>query len=446
MQSPTTTCQYCRKRRADQTLFTSYMRCGEGDATKRNAHLCEGCRHHAMLVLDRIGMTIAFEGDGQLRWDAHVKLSDTATRSLARRAMQREDLLLHLDDPSAAARAPEPTEPEKLSLIHQLAVEEALVESDVDRGREFWPEDPCRLTASGKEAAALIRKRRRAEADGLPIKEWSPRYVPEQGTDEEFREYANRVVISPDGDRYDGSDHLMLRQDGDRAPSVDITSEPQAHLLFQPELWTSRPIRPDAPICQECTVATTASFVRGGLEACGEYSWRTPGASGVPETGMGGLRPLRGRADVSKALAALGSVYLAHGQPRPSSRWRGSSTSFRPCRVTAAADRAGSPCGPAERLARDPLPGSATSGSRSFVAENPRQLPDATTFTFPAAAPLWRGRSASMRWASSRSRTRPARPTDGSRGIRGRPLRRSTSVSDLPLTGSCNAQSPANVR
>ena len=100
-------------------LFTSFMRCGEGDATKRNAHLCERCRHHAMLVLDHVGMTIAFEGDGQLRWDAHVKLTDTATRSLARRAMQREDVLLQLHDPSAAARAPEATQPDKLSIIHR---------------------------------------------------------------------------------------------------------------------------------------------------------------------------------------------------------------------------------------------------------------------------------------------------------------------------------------
>ncbi|MYH27724.1 MAG: hypothetical protein F4137_02485 [Acidobacteria bacterium] len=243
MQSPKL-CDYCRKRPADQTLFTSFMSCGEGDATKRNAHLCERCRHHAMLVLDRIGMTIAFEGDGRLRWDAHVKLSDSATRSLARRAMQREDLLLRLDEPSTAARAPEPTEPEKLSLIHQLAVEERLVESEVDRGREFWPEDPCRLTATGQQVAAFIRGHRRAEANGLSIKEWSPRYVPEQGTDEEFREYATRVVISPDGDRYDGSDHLMLRQDGDRAPSGNITSEPQTHLLFQPDLWTTRRLQP----------------------------------------------------------------------------------------------------------------------------------------------------------------------------------------------------------
>ena len=182
MQSPTTrTCEYCAKRPADQRLFTTFMRCGEGDATKRNAHLCERCGHRAMLVLDHIGMTVAFDGDGQLRWDAFITLSGRATRSLARRAMQREDLLLQLDDPSAAARAPEPSLPERLSIIHELAVEERLVESTVDRGREFWPEDTCRVTTRGEDTAAFIRERRHAEADGLPIEKWNPRYVPRAG-------------------------------------------------------------------------------------------------------------------------------------------------------------------------------------------------------------------------------------------------------------------------
>lgn len=198
MQSLTTTCQYCAHRPADQTLFTVLMRCGEGDATKRNAHLCERCRRRAMLVLDRIGMTVAFNGDGQLRWDALVTLSERATRSLARRAMQRDDLLLQLRNPSAAPRAPGPPLPEKVSIIHELAVEERLIESTVDRGGEFWPEDTCRLTARGEDAAAFIDERRRAETGGLPIGEWSPRYVPEQGTEDEFREYAGQQLFSPE--------------------------------------------------------------------------------------------------------------------------------------------------------------------------------------------------------------------------------------------------------
>ena len=144
--------------------------------------------------------------------------------------------------------------------------------------------------------------------------------------------------------------------------------------------------------------ATTASFVRGGLEACGGYSWRTPGVSGAPETGMGGLRPLRGGEGMSQ-----------------------------------------SPCGPAGRLALDPLPASATSGSHSVVAENRRQLPDATTFTFPAAAPRWRRRIRKHAvgilayhdtWLTNGpadERTLRVR-LDGGRRIRGRPSRGSTSV------------------
>ena len=243
MQSPTTTCQYCAKRPADQTLFTVFMRCGEGDATKRNDHLCERCRHHAMVVLDRIGMTIAFEGDGQLHWDALVTLSEKATRSLARRAMQREDLLLQLDDPSAAARAPEPSLPERLSIIHELAVEERLVESTVDRGREFWPEDTCRLTTRGEDTAAFIRDRRRTEADGLPIEKWNPRYVPEQGTEEEFREYAEGRLISPDGNRYDADRHLMLRRKDD-APADEEGNATNTYLFLDKKMWTTRPLQP----------------------------------------------------------------------------------------------------------------------------------------------------------------------------------------------------------
>ena len=66
-------------------------------------------------------------------------------------------------------------------------------------------------------------------------------------------------------------------------------------------------------------------------------------------------------------------------------------------RVTATADRAGSPCGPAGRLAHNPLPGNATPARRSVVTEHRRQLPNGTTFTSPAAAPRQRERSASTR-------------------------------------------------
>lgn len=218
------------------------MRCGEGDATKRNAHLCERCGHRAMLVLDHIGMTVAFDGDGQLRWDALVTLSENAARPLARRAMQREDLLLQLRDPAAAGRAPEPAEPERFSILHQLNAER-LVESTVDRSGEFWPEGACRLTAAGKEAADAAGERRRAEASGLPITEWSPRYVPEQGTEEEFREYAGQELFSPEGERYDASQHVMLRR-GDGAPAGKDGGARKTHLFFDDEMWTTQPVRP----------------------------------------------------------------------------------------------------------------------------------------------------------------------------------------------------------
>lgn len=217
------------------------MRCGEGDATKRNAHLCDRCRHHAILTLDHIGMIVAFEGDGQLGWDAHVTLSERATRSLARRAMQRDDLLVQLRDQSAASRAPSPSQPEKFSILHQLAAE-GLVENTVDR-REFWPDDTGRLTAKGQEAALFIHERRRAEAGGLPIDEWSPLYVPEQGTEDEFREYADRQVTSPEGDRYDAGAHLMLRRN-DTGPADESGGAPQTHLFFDKEMWITRPAQP----------------------------------------------------------------------------------------------------------------------------------------------------------------------------------------------------------
>ena len=247
MQSPTTrTCGHCAKRPADQTLFTAFMRCGEGDATKRKEHLCDQCRHHAMLVLHHIGMTIAFEGDGQLRWDAHVTLSEHATRSLARRAMQHHDLLVQLRDASAANRAPVPSTPEKLSILHQLAAG-GLVENTIERS-EFRPDDTCRLTANGQDIASLLHNQRFAEAGGLPMKEWSPLYVLEQGTVEEFREHADREyadhqMASPEGVLYDAGKHLMLRRD-DPGPDGETGAARGTHLFFDEEVWTIQPIHP----------------------------------------------------------------------------------------------------------------------------------------------------------------------------------------------------------
>ena len=264
----TTTCQYCGDRPADQRLFTVFMRCGEGNATKRNAHLCERCRIHAMRVLDQIGMTIAFDGDGQLRWDALVTLSETATRSLARRAMQREDLLLELDDPATTARAPTPPLPEKLSIIHQLAVEERLIESTVDRGREFWPEDTCRLTVKGESEAAFIRNRRQAEADGVPIQDWKPGYVTEQVTEREFREYASHPLVSPDDKLYDADRHLMLRRKDDAGAEEDGSPQ-RTHLFFDEELWTTRPLQPVGYFVFRNTAAI--AFDAEGVQMLAEY-------------------------------------------------------------------------------------------------------------------------------------------------------------------------------
>ena len=82
--------------------------------------------------------------------------------------------------------------------------------------------------------------------------------------------------------------------------------------------------------------------------------------------------PVRGEL---KALASLGSRSprtVNHGR-QPAERVLRCAPALR---VTAAADRAGSPCGPAGRLALDPLPGSATPASHSVVAENRRQTPE----------------------------------------------------------------------
>ena len=102
---------------------------------------------------------------------------------------------------------------------------------------------PCRLTAKGQEAALFIHERRRTQADGLSIDEWSPLYVPEQGTEDEFREYADQHVISPEGDCYDSTPHLMLRRRGSE-PAEGQKKPRQTHLFFEEDIWTTRPAQP----------------------------------------------------------------------------------------------------------------------------------------------------------------------------------------------------------
>ena len=122
-----------------------------------------------------------------------------------------------------------------------------------------------------------------------------------------------------------------------------------------------------------------------------------------------------------KALASLGSRSprtVNHGR-QPAARVLRCAPALR---VTAAADRAGSPCGPAGRLARDPLPGSATPASHSVVAENRRQTPEWDRVHLPdrgfAVARTIRKHAVGIlayldtrMTERARGRTHPARPT-----------------------------------
>ena len=123
-----------------------------------------------------------------------------------------------------------------------------------------------------------------------------------------------------------------------------------------------------------------------------------------------------------KALASLGSRSprtVNHGR-QPAERVLRCAPALR---VTAAADRAGSPCGPAGRLALDPLPGSATPASHSVVAENRRQTPEWDRVhlpdrgTFAVARTIRKHAVGILAYLDTRmterarGRTHPARPT-----------------------------------
>ena len=122
-----------------------------------------------------------------------------------------------------------------------------------------------------------------------------------------------------------------------------------------------------------------------------------------------------------KALASLGSRSprtVNHGR-QPAERVLRCAPALR---VTAAADRAGSPCAPAGRLALDPLPGSATPASHSVVAENRRQTPEWDRVHLPdrgfAVARTIRKHAVGIlayldtrMTERARGRTHPARPT-----------------------------------
>ena len=67
------TCEHCAKRPADRLLFTIFMCCGYGDATKKTSYLCEECAQEGVRWLERIGFTIAYAIDGS-EWDALVEM------------------------------------------------------------------------------------------------------------------------------------------------------------------------------------------------------------------------------------------------------------------------------------------------------------------------------------------------------------------------------------
>ena len=181
----------------------------------------------------------------------------------------------------------------------------------------------------------------------------------------------------------------------------------------------------------------------------------TRGVSGASETRMGGLlRPLRGARGCLKGPRCARKRLPRARSTAAIKPLRGSCTSFRPCRVTAAADRAGSPCGPAGRLALDPLPGSATSGSRSVVAEKHRQLPEGDHVHVPgrnfAVAQTIRKHGVSIlayhdTWMTNEpADERTLRVLLDGAGESADDLHPARHRFDQPLTGSCNTRSRAD--
>ena len=138
-----------------------------------------------------------------------------------------------------------------------------------------------------------------------------------------------------------------------------------------------------------------------GLDAGSAHAG--PGSCGSPERGVGGLRSVRGTSGY-KALASLGTRL-----PRTVGPGRQPAARVLRCaavlRMTAATDRAGGPCGPAGRLALDPLAASATPGRRSVVAENRRKRPRTRRRGFE------RRRRLQTHGASCSHRGLPSRPT-----------------------------------
>ena len=160
-------CKLCDAAGADEKLFTTFIRCGEGDATKRTTEVCDECCPKAVRLLDAIGMIVAFEGDGQTGWDALVIVPREAEETRNRRRIQRETVLVSLLDRRTSRRPADGSKPETLSILHELK-QEGLIESTVDRDGEFWPEDNCRLTDAGDRAAREVDKRLWETEDDRP--------------------------------------------------------------------------------------------------------------------------------------------------------------------------------------------------------------------------------------------------------------------------------------
>ena len=181
-------------------------------------------------------------------------------------------------------------------------------------------------------------------------------------------------------------------------------------------------------------VAALRSHAKTTLEArkCIHYVFGNRHRMRYPQFRARGLTPLyvknaRGSTTARsvrgelKALASLGSRSprtVNHGR-QPAARVLRCAPALR---VTAAADRAGSPCAPAGRLALDPLPGSATPASHSVVAENRRQTPEWDRVHLPdrgfAVARTIRKHAVGIlayldtrMTERARGRTHPARPT-----------------------------------
>ena len=206
--------------------------------------------------------------------------------------------------------------------------------------------------------------------------------------------------------------------DGCRVDDLPNADECEgAFATRQPRRRRSEAGRPSIAAAADCRLAAPRSLGHRMRHRCGRSCRLTP-LYVKNARGSTTARSVRGEL---KALASLGSRSprtVNHGR-QPAARVLRCAPALR---VTAAADRAGSPCGPAGRLALDPLPGSATPASHSVVAENRRQTPEWDRVHLPdrgfAVARTIRKHAVGIlayldtrMTERARGRTHPARPT-----------------------------------